>query len=160
MPYEDWLNEGVIRPHDLNLRQVRKRTAEMLDLAEEHLGHAHASGLSLDAHHNFAYASARVAAEVIMLVKGYRPGHHGSNHVSVLRFLGRAERGRWRKLSRRFDLARRHRNVAEYERVGTITHTEFDEMLELTRNFVDEVRDWLRVRHPELLPPRPTTEPS
>jgi hypothetical protein len=159
MPYENLLADDTLRRHDLSPQQLQMRIGEMMALTEEHLDHAEASGLTFDAHHNFAYAAARVAAEAIMLAAGYRPGRRYGNHVAVLKFLGRADDGKWCKLADRLDLARRHRNVAEYERPGTISATELAEMRQIARQFCRDVRDWLWRNHPDLLPP-PPPEPA
>lgn len=159
MPYEPLLKRNVIRPHELDQRQLRKRVEEMLILTQSHLTDAQATGLSVDAHHSFAYGVARVAAELIMLAEGFRPGRAGSNHVNVFIFLRHVAEGRWAVLARRFDRARKKRNVAEYERVGAITETELAEMQQLAEQFLGEVRHWLTKHHPELIP-APSSPPE
>ena len=159
MAYEPLLKRNVIRPHELDQRQLRKRVEEMLILTQSHLTDAQASGLSVDAHHGFAYGVARVAAELVMLAEGFRPGRSGSNHVNVFIFLRHVAEGRWAVLARRFDRARKKRNVAEYERAGTVTETELAEMQQLAAAFLGEVSDWLAKHHPELVPdPPPSSE--
>ncbi len=43
------------------------------------------------------------------------------------------------------------RNIVEYERAGTTTAAEAQEMLQLATELSTSVQDWLRANHPALL---------
>jgi len=49
-----------------------------------------------------------------------------------------------------FDAFRTKRNAAGYERVGTISQKEADEMADLAKRLAREVPAWLNANHPEL----------
>ena len=49
------------------------------------------------------------------------------------------------------DAVRRKRHLTNYERAGTASHSEAEEVRELASDLREEVLDWLRREHPELL---------
>jgi hypothetical protein len=54
------------------------------------------------------------------------------------------------KLVRQFDLFRKKRNIGGYERVGTISDQEANEMIALAERVRHEVKEWMKSRHPDL----------
>ena len=52
---------------------------------------------------------------------------------------------------RQFDLFRKKRNIGGYERAGTVSDQEANEMIALAEQIRQEVRDWLVSYHPDLV---------
>jgi hypothetical protein len=50
------------------------------------------------------------------------------------------------------DACRRKRHIAVYEQVGFVSDREADEMTQLAKRLRQQVEDWIRRAHPELLP--------
>jgi len=146
MAYEDLLRRSIIRSDGLTEPERRKRVADTFTMALRDLEDARLPELSVDRRHNCAYEAARGGAEAVMTAEGYRSGSEVGRHASVMIFLRTAAGGRWRPRAVRFDRARRKRNYAQYERAGTITETEAEEVLALAEQFLAEVREWLAER--------------
>ena len=51
----------------------------------------------------------------------------------------------------RLDRFRKKRNISDYERAGSVSDKEVEEMLALAENLNDSVRKWLKDNHPELV---------
>ena len=49
------------------------------------------------------------------------------------------------------DVCRKKRNIVEYERAGSISVTEADELLAFAEGFRHDVVNWLKKVHPTLL---------
>jgi len=131
----------------------------MLALAERDLEYGEADGLPFDLHYICAYEAARTAGQIVMLVEGFRPGKAEGNHYAVFHFLQRVARGRWADEARFFDKAREKRNELQYVRPGVATEADVRELAAKSRAFLRDVRDWLRLNHPDLLP-SPPPEPA
>jgi len=53
--------------------------------------------------------------------------------------------------ARYVDTCRTKRNVAEYDRVGSITDAEARELIQFILEFREDVVAWLKEKHPDLL---------
>jgi len=49
----------------------------------------------------------------------------------------------------KFDIFRKKRNIADYDRAGTMSETEADEMRQLAETLRSEVEAWIRRNHPQ-----------
>ena len=147
MSYEDLVGSETIRPHGLTPEQQARRLAEMLSLARQHLADAAQTAISRDARYSLAYAAARVAAEAVMLAEGYRPGRGPGGHAAVFTFLRRVDNPQCSAVAAYLDAARRKRNVAEYERPGTVTTHELQELATEAAAFVAAVCAHLAPNH-------------
>lgn len=156
MSYESLLAAGIIRPHRFNNDELRVYIEEMFVVIDRYLEDANASGISFDAHYSFAYAAARVAAEIMMFSEGFRPGTAVGNHAAVFIFLTDMEDGDWAKDAKYFDRARQKRNIIEYRRAGIATESQVQELADVSAVFLVRVRDWLAKHHPELVPNPPS----
>jgi hypothetical protein len=52
------------------------------------------------------------------------------------------------------DAFRKKRNVGMYDRPGTTSETEVQEMIALAEELREKVRRWLKEKHPELVKPQ------
>jgi len=52
---------------------------------------------------------------------------------------------------RLFDQFRKKRHVGGYERAGTVSDQEAEEMLALAQALRDDLKEWLHAHHPELI---------
>lgn len=60
--------------------------------------------------------------------------------------------GAGRKVAADFlDACRSKRNIVEYDRIGAVSGAELVDLVELVKELQEEVLQWLRERHPELL---------
>lgn len=49
------------------------------------------------------------------------------------------------------DTCRRKRNIVEYNYTGGATDNDADELISFAREFQEELKRWLRSKHPELI---------
>ncbi|MEN6544909.1 MAG: hypothetical protein ABFE07_02615 [Armatimonadia bacterium] len=152
MPYESLLRRDVIRAHGLTVEEISKRIVEMFAVIERHLQDVEATDISVDGRYNNTYGAARVAAEIVMMAEGFRPGRAYGNHAAVFAFLRAFPHEAWQMQARLFDEARKKRNILEYERANIVTQTELDTLRTQVERFLYEMKLWLQADHRELQP--------
>lgn len=144
MIFRDWLRNGWLVDHQSSPAEI----AELLALVDRDLSDCRIRALSGDWRLNIAYNAALQAATAALAASGYRASR-GSHHYLVIQSLA-ATIGADQNLVRQFDMFRRKRNVGGYERVGLVSESEADEMIELAEKLRQEVVRWLANQHPEL----------
>ncbi len=146
MSLEDWLKNGWLVEHRTSPAEI----AELLAIADRDLSDCRARGLSPDWRLNIAYNAALQAAPAALATSGYRAARE-AHHYRVIQSLALTIRAD-AKLVRQLDLFRKKRNIGGYERVGTISDQEANEMIALAERIRHEVEDWMKSHHPDLLP--------
>lgn len=145
MSLEDWLKNAWLVEH----KARRDEIAELLAIADRDLADCRVEGLSPDWRLNIAYNAALQASTAALAACGYRAARE-AHHYRVIQSLALTIRADAR-LVRRFDSFRKKRNVGGYERAGTVSDQEADEMIELAEQIRQEVRVWLVAHHLEFL---------
>jgi hypothetical protein len=145
MTSQDWLRDGRLTKHATSPEEIRDlKTAAARDLRDCRI-----SDLSADWRFNIAYNAALRMATAALAASGYRASRdqHHFRVIHSLEFTVRADPG----LIGLFDQFRKKRNIGTYERPGTVSEHEVDQMLNLAEKVRDMVDAWLRTEHPELL---------
>ena len=145
MSLEDWLKNGWLVDHKASPAEI----AELLAIADRDLSDCRVRGLSPDWRLNIAYNAALQAATAALAACGYRAARD-AHHYRVIRTLALTIGGD-AKLVRQFDLFRKKRNIGGYERVGTVSDQEANEMIALAERVRHEVRSWMKSHRPDLL---------
>jgi len=96
-----------------------------------------------------AYNAALQLATAALAAAGYRATRE-AHHYRVIQSLAYTI-GADEALIARFEAFRKKRNIAGYERAGSASEQEAQEMLILARSLRKRVIDWLRETHPELM---------
>jgi uncharacterized protein (UPF0332 family) len=135
-----------VTAHKTSPREI----ADLLAVAERDLADCQAKGLSADWRLNIAYNSALQSASAALAAAGYRTARE-SHHHRIIHSLGHTI-GAEPSLIRRLDEFRKKRNIAGYERAGTVSEKEAEEMIALAKSLRRDVENWLRAQHPDLLP--------
>jgi hypothetical protein len=146
MSLDEWLASRWVNEHETSAQEVN----DLLALIDRDLRESQLSDLSLDWSFNLAYNAALQAAKLALHVSGYRAGReaHHERTIDSLRFtLGTPD-----SVVRTLQRFRKKRNLAEYDKAGTISEQERDEMLALAQVLRTEVRNWLERTRPDLLP--------
>ncbi len=135
-----WLVEHQPTPQEI---------ADLLALVDRDLEDAAVDRLSPDWRLGIAYNAALQLAILALAAEGYRPDRQRAHERAIhsLRFTVRLENDRIAVL----DGVRRKRNVASYERAGTASATEAEEILRLARDLRSRTLEWLGQHHPQLL---------
>ncbi|MGH7321609.1 MAG: hypothetical protein ACRELA_18580 [Candidatus Rokuibacteriota bacterium] len=106
--------------------------------------------MSADWRMNIAYNNAALqAATAALAAVGYRASRD-EHHDRVIQSL-RETIGADAALVNTFETFRKKRNVAGYERVGSVSEADADAMRVLAVQLRDRVTTWLRIHHPHLL---------
>jgi hypothetical protein len=118
-------------------------------MADRDLAQCQTPHLSPDWQLNIACNAALQAATAALAVAGYRAARE-AHHYRVIQSLAHtieADPG----LITQLDKFRKKRNITEYERPGAVSEQEVKEMFALAKNLRDDVENWLKKNHPELL---------
>ena len=145
MSLQDWLKNGWLAEHKPSRQEIR----DLLGVADRDLADCATPGLSADWRLNIAYNAALQLATAALAAAGYRAGRdaHHFRVIQSLEFTVKAESA----LIAQFEQFRKKRNIGGYERAGTVSDQEAQEMIALARNFRAGVEQWIRQQHSNLL---------
>ncbi len=90
-------------------------------------------------------------ATAALAAAGYQAARGGTHHFRTIRSL-ELTIGLDLDLVDTLDAFRKRRNVADYERAGTVSETEADEALALAQRLRRDVGAWIAQYHPTLQP--------
>ncbi len=145
MSLVDWLGNGWLVEHRTSAQEI----GDLLAVVDRDMRDCAVPGLSPDWRLNIAYNAALQAGTVALAACGYRASREAHHYwgIESLVFTIGAESS----LVRRFDQFQKKRNIGEYDRAGTISDHEADEMVALAQDIRDRVKSRLRSNHPNLL---------
>jgi hypothetical protein len=106
--------------------------------------------ISSDWRFGIAYNAALKLCRILLSAEGYRPSHelqHYRTLAALPEILGEAKKADAEYL----DDCRKKRNIVEYDEVGGASESDADELIEFVKDLRDEVMNWLKKNHPELL---------
>lgn len=147
MSLENWRENRWLTEH----KTSREEISDLFRVIERDLSDCQAPGLSTDAQFATAYGAALQAARIALAASGYRPGRGESGHYYAMESL-RLTVGMDSASVGQLQEFRKKRNVVSYDRAGTISNREAEEMKRLALRLRKAVEDWLRAKRPDLLP--------
>ena len=145
MSLNQWVNNGWLKPH----RTSRKEISGLLNIVERDLNDARGN-ISSDWRFGIVYNAALKLCRILLSAEGYRPSHelqHYRTLAALPEILGEAKKADAEYL----DDCRKKRNIVEYDEVGGASESDADELIEFVKDLRDEVMNWLKKNHPELL---------
>ncbi len=144
MSLRDWQKNGWLIEHRTSLEEIK----DLLGLVERDLADCRTPGLSTDWRFSIAYNAALQTATVALAASGYRAAREAHHYriIQSLAYTITADKDTINQLNR----FRKKRNIGGYERVGTISDMEADEVFTLAKNLLNDVDQWLRKNHPVL----------
>ena len=145
MSLKQWADNGWLKPH----RTSRKEISSLLRIVERDLNDAQGD-ISSDWRFGIAYNAALKLCRILLSAEGYRPSHelqHYRTLAALPEILGETKK----KDAEYLNDCRKKRNIVEYEYVGGASGTDADELIEFVKDLRDEVMNWLKKNHPELL---------
>ena len=139
-----WLENGWLKEHKPTSREI----AELLAVADRALKDCQIPELSNEGKLNIAHNVALQSSAAALAAAGYRSSREAYHYyvIESLSFTLQLE-GR---VIRRLHKLRRKRNISDYERPGTVTEQEAQEMVELAKLIREQVEEWIRNNHKEL----------
>ena len=147
MDLKIWERNGWLRKYQTTAKEV----SSLISLVERDLRDAEQEEISLDWRFNIAYNAAFQLSTIVLYASGYRTGRGESKHYRVIHAIPLVIGEEFIPIRDFLDNCRRKRNVSEYDAVGTVSEKELDDLLEITRNFKDQVKNWLKKNHSGLL---------
>jgi hypothetical protein len=145
MTLQTWLKNGWLTEHN----PTRQEVLNLLGIVDRDLQESRIKGLSPEWRLNIAYNAALQAATLALAVCGYRAARD-AHHFRVIQSLAHTI-GAKNSLIQQFEGFRKKRNVSEYERMGTITDHEAEEMIELAKSLRDRVTEWVDSKFPQFI---------
>jgi len=145
MSLSDWLRAQWLTEH----RTTPQEIADLLAVVDRDLKASTVKGLDDDWRLAIAYNAALQCAAAALAACGYRASREAHHHrvIQSLAFTIGAEA----QLVAQLEAFRKKRNIGDYERAGLVSRGESNEMVGLAQRLRQEVGDWLKANHPELL---------
>ena len=146
MSLTDWIKNGWLKPHKTSAQEI----ADLLAIADRDIKASQLEGLETDWKLNIAYNACLQLATAALATTGYkatREMHHYRTIQSLVFTIGLD-----RDTVNLLDTFRKKRVISDYERAGTISDREAEEMIALAQDIKLEVKRWLRANHPHLIP--------
>ena len=148
MNLETWKANGWLREYSTSQQEI----TDLLGLVKRDLKDAARQEISIDWRYNIAYNAGLQLATLVLLAAGYRTGRGESKHYRVIQAVPLVMGDDLNVVRDYLDNCRRKRNVSEYDAAGTISEKELSDLLEMVRNFKNQVEVRLRKNHPDLIP--------
>ena len=142
---KNWLNNGWLKTHTTSSQEI----SNLIELAERDILESTTSGLSPDWKLTIAYNAALQTATAALAATGYRATRE-SHHFRIIQSLEYTI-GADKELIILFDNFRRKRNISGYDRSGTISMQEANEMKDLAEYLYRITKEWLEKNHSSLL---------
>lgn len=142
MSLDDWLASRWLEPHATSPEEVRN----LLAVVDRDLGDAAIDRLSADSRLGIAYNAALQLATLALAASGYRAAKI-RGHERTIQSL-RPTVGLDRDIVDTLDVVRRKRNRSNYERAGTASHSEAEDVYQLARGLRVQVLYWLEEHYP------------
>jgi len=137
---------GKLRPHKISRREID----DLPRLAERDLGDARVAGVSADWRFMIAYEAAVALATIPLHCAGFRTdgtGHHQTTFLALPPVMGMD----LADLAVYFDTCRTKHNASAYDRTGSTSETEVEELLGAAAEFRAKVVSWLKANYAELI---------
>jgi hypothetical protein len=147
MSLDDWLANRWIVGHQPTAAEI----SDLLAVVDRDLKDAEVPRLSADWRLGISYNAALQLATLALAAAGFRPGRERAHERAILSL--RETVGVAATTVDLLDAVRRKRNLINYERAGTTSAAEAEELHETVVALRSDVVRWLRKNHPALCPP-------
>ena len=146
MNLKQWLDNGWLRKHRTDQQEI----ANLFQIVDRDLKDAQEKSISPDWRFGIAYNGALKLCTILLAAKGYRPERTLQHYRTILampEILGKE----LKEDAQYLDTCRKKRNIAEYDQIGVISETEAEELLKFAKVLRQQVLDWLKANHPDLI---------
>jgi hypothetical protein len=147
MTLKQWAENGWLEYHATSAEEI----ANLLAIVERDLADARGE-ISADWRFGIAYNAALKLCTILLHAEGYRATRtlqHYRTIQALPLILGPKHRGEADYL----DACRKKRNIVEYDYAGGATEDEASELADYVMELRDEVLNWLKQNHLQLLKP-------
>ncbi|MBE7501869.1 MAG: hypothetical protein HS113_16505 [Verrucomicrobiales bacterium] len=151
MSLQQWAANGWLRPHQPSPQEIQ----DLLAIVRRDLADAEGD-ISADWQFGIAYNAALKLCTIILHASGYRP-ERTLQHYRTIQALPLILGPERTPDAVYLDACRGKRNTVEYDRAGSASHQDAQELIAFAKDLRVAVIQWLEGEHPELLlPPRPS----
>lgn len=148
MSLQNWLQTGYLLEHEATIAEVRS----LLGVVDREIADANVAGLSEEGRFTHAYEAALLLCKLALHASGFmlqKGKGHQSIWINSLEFtLGKEQKDTLIHLSQSSHL----RHTSLYDQTGVVQEQDADDLLETAQRLRSDVLDWLRSRHPKLMP--------
>ena len=146
MSLKDWLDNGWLKPHQTDRQEI----TNLLGIVERDLTDAMLEGLSVDWKFGIAYNAALKLCTIMLYTQGYRL-ENALAHYRTIMALKEIGDGSWEEYAIYLNACRMQRNIMEYDKSNVITADEATKIIDFSRRFHVEVKNYLQQKYPHLL---------
>lgn len=145
MSLTNWHAAGWLVEHKTTPKEVR----DLFAVADRDLKDSAVPGISSDTQLGLAYNAALQVSGAALAAAGYRASRERKHYLTLQSLTHTI--GADAKLVARLDAFRKKRNVGDYERAGSTSTKEANELRDLAVEVRGKVRTWIEKSRPELL---------
>lgn len=138
MNLQDWAKNGWLVEHHTSHQEI----ADLFGIIDRDLAQCRTPGLSPDWQLAIAFNAALQAATAALAAAGYRAARD-AHHYRIIQSLAHTI-GAPSELIAEFDQFRKKRNLSDYDRAGTTSEQEAEEMKKLAQTLRNQVEGWIR----------------
>jgi hypothetical protein len=142
---KQWADNGWLNPHRTSEEEINHLRSivgrDLLDAQRD---------ISPDWRFGIAYNAALKLCTILLYAEGYRPSRE-SQHYRTLAALPEILGNSKKADAEYLDDCRKKRNIVEYDYAGGASESDADELIGFVKDLRDEVINWLKRNHPELL---------
>lgn len=146
MSLELYLRNNWLRTHESSTEEI----ASLFAIADRDIRESQTPGLGPEWRFDIAYNSMLQSATAALVAAGYR-AERQNRHMRTIECLAFTI-GLDQQQVGFFDACRRKRHTAVYDQMGAISDQEAAELIQSAVRLHQQVEDWIREEHAELLP--------
>jgi len=146
MSLQAWHDNGWLRPHQTSKQEI----TSLLGIVYRDLEDAGQSGISSDWQFGIAYNAALKLCTCLLYAEGFRPERNLA-HYRTLQGLSEIMGSGRNDDTVYLDACRMKRNTLEYDNAGVTSIQDAEELLNFTIELRDDVIEWLKQNHTELI---------
>ena len=148
MSLAEFLSKDLLKSHSTGKAEI----TQLLAVVRREIKDASVTGLSTDRRFACSYNAALQLSHIVIASTGYRTnpsksGHHKLTFEAAELILG----AEVQLMLDHFEIARRKRNMIDYNVSGSISESESEDLQKAVLDFQTHVLKWLSANHPDLI---------
>jgi len=147
MSLEAWQKNGWLRVHETSREEIQN----LFSLIKRDLKESQIEDLSDDWKFAIAYNACLQCCTIPLYCSGFRPGRGQSQHYRTITSLTLTLGEEYQEIKNYLDACRAKRNVSDYDRVGTISTSEANELIETAQELYNDVWRWVKEHYPQYM---------
>ena len=146
MTLKQWFENSWLRQHKTKPSEI----SDLLQIVDRDLEDARERHISNDWRFGIAYNAALKLCTILLYAEGYR-SERALQHYRTIQSLPLILGENRKDDAQYLDVCRSKRNIVEYDQIGAVSEQDADELIEFCCELREDVLNWLRESHPELI---------